>query len=172
MRSSYLSLNMAACIAAILAIATLRTFGSGAWVANYYQGQSNHSTFHGIEMHGNGRFEDSWLCFGGGVMFAVEKTSGAPNVYDAETLYSIRISPQTIVAPFVGIGFNVGYSSTERDDERPDSRKLYGSVFPEVGIRFWLLDTIVLECSGRYYISGSTRDNVAFWGVGIGFGER
>jgi hypothetical protein len=122
-----------------------------------------------------------WDCRAGLAFYG----SGAADDWFLGPTAAVHLQLPTRLAPFVGVGVFGGYSRTEGvgpnngfDDNGNDIIDEYGeltehsyneflSIFPEVGLHFWLTDYIRLTASASYHITTEGRDH-DFWMVGGG----
>lgn len=95
----------------------------------------------------------------------------------------LRIQTPSRLAPFAGIGAYVGGNSrevlatndnidndndglTDEFNEKDDVSSFFSSVYPEVGVHFWLNGTTRLTGSAQYHVTTEGRD-ADFWFVGV-----
>jgi hypothetical protein len=108
--------------------------------------------------------------------------TGDANLFGGLTA-GARLQTPTRFAPFVGLGGFAGGGNRDASDDGIDNDndccidergekedEFFGSVFPEVGVHYWLSPRVRLTPNAAYHVTTSGRDDDQwFFGVGLSF---
>lgn len=137
--------------------------------AGMYVAAGANPHFHGAGGEIGGVYNDYWWEAKAGLAMYL---SGSGRGLFVGPTAAIHLQLPTRLSPFAGVGVFAGYS--ERDtgqwDENGEAKVIdegFASVYPEVGVNFWLADKIRLTTSATYQITTEGRRH-DFWTVGGG----